>query len=101
MEYVSNNGSVRSRLDSSMDSNASSPSLRKVESLTKNKHLNPWDSILKDPNNEKNCGFRLVDNIRKASRAQLLAGKLVFLVLVSIFPSSFVHPCAWAGETFS
>ena len=39
MEYVSNNGSVRSRLDSSMDSNASSPSLRKVESLTKNKHL--------------------------------------------------------------
>ena len=39
MEYVSSNGSVRSRLDSSINSNASSPSLRKVESLTKNKHL--------------------------------------------------------------
>ena len=53
-------------------------SLWLTESKRSGKFLDPWDFILKDPNNEKNCGFRLVDILRKASRAQLLAGKLVF-----------------------
>jgi len=45
-----------------------------TESKRSGKFLDPWDFILKDPNNEKKWGFRLEDSLRKASRAQLLAG---------------------------
>ena len=65
MEYVSSNGSVRSRLDSSMKSNASSPSLRKVESLTKNKHL-----VMFSGNNDQN-EITLVKELKGSSTNSL------------------------------
>jgi len=95
MEDVSSTGSVRSRLNSSMDSTAS-PSLRKVESLTKKRHLVMFTgyndqtdiTLVKELNGSTtdsltDCTVLVTDQIKRTAKFLSMVGRGVPIVAPS------------------